>query len=175
MTDVHDVGKHPVLDESAHDAGNENGDHLSEEHEARGNLHVVTKLHVTSEPNRLVCANKRNAFEDHDGHGFAWKKVASHELGHNAQGDLLVGDRLDDANRDRHARSDEKRDANSPDGKPGGVDLDRGKQKNHHYDSQQPIPPLRNFRICLHKARVDVTLVLQVAPRAFDDVTTVPH
>jgi hypothetical protein len=46
---VLDVGEHPCLHAELHSAGNNHPDNLTEEHRPRWDLHVVAKLHVSSE------------------------------------------------------------------------------------------------------------------------------
>lgn len=84
LTHVHDVCKHPLLDEYDDDTADQGSDQLCDEHKARRNLHVVTKLQVSSESNRLVCASISNALEDHDSDRFAWKQVAGDEFVYNS-------------------------------------------------------------------------------------------
>jgi hypothetical protein len=79
-------------------AGEDSGNDLGSEHGARGNLHVVTKLEVRSEGQRLGHGNVAPGLEHHHGDGVARESVSDDEFGDDVETDLLVSDSLDHAN-----------------------------------------------------------------------------
>jgi hypothetical protein len=79
------------------ETANEGGNYLSYEHNARGNLHVVTKLEVGGETDRLVSSDEGRGLEDHIRNGSSGEHVTTNQLVHNLWRNLLVGDGLEHA------------------------------------------------------------------------------
>jgi hypothetical protein len=58
-----DIGEHPRLHTKLHGTSNNGGDNLTEEHRAMCDLHVVSKLEVGQEHNRLIHGNMTPCLE----------------------------------------------------------------------------------------------------------------
>lgn len=91
------VGKHPVEDADLGDGGDERGDDLDGEHDARRDLHVVAELEVGGELDALGGGDVAVGDEDHVGDGAAGKGDAADELADEVDAAVLVGDGHDDA------------------------------------------------------------------------------
>jgi len=92
--DIRDIHEHPVLNEGAKDGGDDSSDDLDREHGARGNLHVVAKLEVTSKTNGLGGRDESDGLEEHVGDGSSREHVSSDEFMEDLGWDLLVRDGL---------------------------------------------------------------------------------
>lgn len=95
--DAADVCKHPVEDADLGDGGDEGGDDLDEEHDARRDLHVVAELEVGGELDALGGGDVAVGDEDHVGNGAAGEGDAADELADEVDAAVLVGDGHDDA------------------------------------------------------------------------------
>ena len=116
-----DVGEHPCLNTKLNGTGNDGSHDLAEEHGARRNLHVVAKLHVGGESQRLSHGDITEGLEQHlrrgrisieclevhagpltyHGQGLAGQPVTNDQFGNDVQTDLLVSDGLNHADGDR--------------------------------------------------------------------------
>lgn len=104
--DAPDVGKHPVEDADLGDGGDERGDDLDGEHDARRDLHVVAELEVGGELDALGGGDVAVGDEDHVGDGAAGEGDAADELADEVDAAVLVGDGHDDAVRDKEDGAD---------------------------------------------------------------------
>jgi len=86
------VVKHPILNESNPDAGNNRGNNLNGEHDAGRNFHIMPELQVCSKFSSLEICHVSNCFEDHVGNWLPWKHVTCNKFKHHLCGNLLVGD-----------------------------------------------------------------------------------
>jgi hypothetical protein len=75
-----DLGKHPRLHTKLHSASNDGGNDLTEEHWAMWDLHVVGKLQVDNERNRLCHGNITPCLEQHHRNRAARKGVSNNQL-----------------------------------------------------------------------------------------------
>ena len=79
------------------EAGDRGSSGLSEEHDPRGDLHIVTKFQVTGEVEGLFRHYGSIHLEDHNGDRFSGNDVTGNELGEDVESQLLVGNREEDA------------------------------------------------------------------------------
>ena len=128
------ISEHPALHAELDRAGKGGRDDLTPEHGARGHLHVVAELEVGGEGERLRHGDVAPGLEHHHGDGAAGERVADDELRDDVQADLLVRDRLDDADGDDVEERDEQREDEGPHGHLGVVDLDTDDTKDKHDD-----------------------------------------
>lgn len=107
-TDALDVGEHPVENADLGDGGDERGDDLDEEHDARWNLHVVAEFEVGGELDTLGGGDVAVGDEEHVGDGAAGEDGAADELADEVDTGVLVGDGHDDAVRDEEDGTEEE-------------------------------------------------------------------
>lgn len=95
-----EVAEHPVEDADLRQAGDQGGQHLDLEEEARGQLHVVAELEVGGEFDALGGRDVAVGDEDHVCDRAAGEDVAGDELADEVEGRVLVCDGHDYADGD---------------------------------------------------------------------------
>jgi len=159
------------------EAGDRGGGGLSEEHDPRRDLHIVTnlKFRVTGEVEGLFRHYGSIHLEDHNGDGFSGNDVTGNELGEDVESQLLVG------NREEHAEGEDK-----DQGKGGGKDvspewhlrivhLDGNRSEDEGNDESDSEPPVGNVAVARHEASVNILLVFDVGAELLHDVMSVPQ
>lgn len=90
--------EHPRLHTELHRARQHSRDHLTPEHRARRDLHVMSQLEVRRKRQRLRHCNVPPRFEHHHRDGTTGQHVPDDQLCDNVETNLLVCDGLDHAN-----------------------------------------------------------------------------
>lgn len=135
------------------------GDDLAQEHGARRHLHVVAKLEIGHEAERLRHGDVAKRLEEHEAEGAARLDVAVDELGQHVEANLRVGDGLDDANGQRKRVGDEYGQQERPPGKVGRV-RDGGVEAGGEHDQEErQVPPVGRLGVLAHELHVDVGLL----------------
>lgn len=94
---------------------------------------------------------------------------------HHLCGYLLIGDGLKHGK--RNGKCGRYNDANDggPDGELSGNDFDGRTEEGERDNTDNTIPPHRNFRVVLHETRMNVALILQCVAESADDILSEPH
>ena len=90
-TDVLNVFKHPILNKNGPDERNNRTNNLNGKHNAGRNLHVMSKLQVSSKVDGLSSCNYYNCLEDGIGNRMSWKHITSNQFTHHPCGKYLIG------------------------------------------------------------------------------------
>lgn len=104
--------QHDDLDEARECRGND----LAHEHGPRRNLHVVAKFQITHKRQRLTHRNVSEGLEDHERQRAARLDVTEYEFGQHVQANLVVCDRLDNANWQGKSKGDHHGEQKGPPG-----------------------------------------------------------
>ena len=94
------IGEHPCLHTELHGRSNNCGDDLAEEHRAMWDLHVVGKLQVHHEDNRLIHRNITPCLEQHQRNWAARKGVSDDQFRDEVQPYYLASSGRDRTERD---------------------------------------------------------------------------
>lgn len=151
-----DVCKHPVEDADLGDGGDESGDDLDEEHDARGDFHVVPELEVGGELDALGGGDVAIGDKDHVGDGAAGKGDAADELADEVDAAVLVGDGHDDAVGDEEDGADGEGEEEAVPGEMDGIVFNDKDANGGHGDKGQKVPADGSIFIPLHKTAMDV-------------------
>ena len=157
--DVRAGGDQPGGSDQVDGAGNEGRDELGHEHDSWGDLHVVTELQIGSEGQGLDVDNVTVGLEGNVGNGVTRENVTNDVLGDDVQTRLLVGDGLDDTDRQDEEYGNGHGKEDSP---PWHVVVDDTSDngKSQRDEEKGDVPPIGNFGINTHQAGVDI-LVLE--------------
>jgi hypothetical protein len=172
---VFDVGEHPSLHAELDGARDGGRDHLAPEHWAGRDFHVVSELEVAREGERLRHGDVAPGLEHHHCDRPAGKRVSDDQLCDNVKADLLVRDRLDDADRDDVDERDAEREDEAPDWHLGVVDLDTDDTKSEHGAEDSRVPPVGDLRILGHQPGVDVALFVHCPAGLHPDLLAVVY
>lgn len=174
VTNTVDVGKGPTLDDDDDETGYCGGGNLSGEHDSGWDLHIVTEFQVAGEVTGLFGHDSAINFEDHDSNRPSGNHVASNELGKDVESQLLVGDRLQDAEGEDEDQGEGDSENVGPEGHLRVVNLDCNGSKDEGNDENNDEPPVRNVWVASHEAGMNVLLVLDRGAEPLHDITSVP-
>jgi len=89
-------------------------------------------------------------FEHHHRNRTAWESIANDQLCNNVETDLLIGDRLDHANRDNVDKRNDQRKNEVLNRELSRPHFDRDHTEGEHAQENNKIPPFRNLWIPRH-------------------------
>ena len=174
LADILDIVESPTLNADDNDAGDRGGSGLSEEHDSRRDLHIVTKFQVTGEVEGLFRHDSSIHLEDHNGDGFSGNDVAGNELGEDVESQLLVGNCEEDTEgEDKDQGKSDGKDV-SPEWHLRIVHLDGDRPEDEGNDESGSEPPVGNVAVARHEAGVNILLVFDVCAELLHDVTSIP-
>ena len=146
VADTVNVVKDPGLHEDLNDSGDSGGGTLAPEHEPRGNLHVVTDLHVVDERHALRHGDVSVRLEDHHGNGLAGNSETDDQFRDDVETDLLVRDGLDHADGQGQNDGDGQGKEKSPNRHSRGPGSDSRNTHGEVDEEDSSVPPKRNLQ-----------------------------
>ena len=159
-TNVLDVVKHPILNDSNPDATQNASNYLDEKQGVGRNFHVMAKLHSSSKVTGLRSYSVYNCLEHGIGNGPSWKHVTSNKLIHHWCRGWLITDGLKHHNWDGKGRCYQDTNNGSPDREVSGKNFDGGANKGEGNDTSNDIPPHGNLWVVLHKGKMNIMFIL---------------
>ena len=144
------VREHPLLCARSDNAENEDGHTLHRKHRPGGDFHVMPKLELPRKCHRLHHRDEKDSLEYHVGDGASGKEVPSHDLGHDIQPNLLVGDGCDHSNGYAEDSANSEGDEGGPYGELCGEYFDGADEEDKGDTAQEAVPPARYFSVGLH-------------------------
>lgn len=143
-----DVVNNGLRDES----GNENSNGLSDEHNPRWNVHVMTHLHASKVGIGLFCGPRNVSLKDHMRNRLSGDDIPADEVRDERQLDPLVRHGSNDAHREYEQYWDDDGDNEGPYRESSGEDLDAGDTSSEAKDEEKAVPQHRYFWVSHHQA-----------------------
>ena len=175
LADTFDTAESPALNTDNYKAGDRGGSGLSEEHDPRRDLHVVTKFQVTGEVEGLFRHDGSVDLEDHNSDRLSGNDVTGNELGEDVESQLLVGNRKEDAEGEDEDQGEDDGEDESPERHLRIVHLDGNRSEDEGNGENDGEPPVGDIAVAGHEAGVNILLVFDLCAELLHNVTSVPQ
>ena len=109
-----DVREHPCLYTELYGSSNDGSSHLRPEHRPRRDLHIMSKLEIARELQRLGHCDITPRLEHHHGNRLSGERVTNDKFRNDVETDLLIGDGLDHADGNNVEEGDDESEDERP-------------------------------------------------------------
>lgn len=135
----------------------------------------MTELQVPSKDDGLSACGGGDCLEDSIGNGLSWKQVATNKLMNHLQGYILIGDGLKYRKGNGKSRCQEDTNNRSPYRELSGNDSNGYAKKGKGNNTDNSIPPHRNFWVEFHETRMNIIFILQSVAESADNILPEPY
>ena len=150
-------------------------DGLGEEHNPGWDLHVMTEFQATGEVEGLFGHEIAVGLEEHDGDGSSGNDITGNEFGENVEIYLLVGDRVEDAEREDEDRADDNGEEEGPKWHLRVVDLNGNHSQDKGKNKKGSEPPVGDVTVAGHEASVNILFFLDAGAELLHNIAPIPQ